>query len=177
MDYPSGSPLPASFPVPAIYNIDGFVHGQDPDCNIKDQYDACIQGENDAVTQLHAMGKKVICYIDVGVYETYRPDANKFPASVIGSADAGWNGSYWLDIRQTDILGPIIQAHMQMCMDKGFDSIEPDDIDGYSNDTGCPDLRRSDQLQHLHCQHGPCHRHLHRPRGIHRPGQGFGGAL
>jgi hypothetical protein len=28
-----------------------------------------------------------------------------------------------------------MQARMKMCKDKGFDAIEPDEIDGYSNDT------------------------------------------
>jgi hypothetical protein len=130
---PKGNPLSA--PVPEIYDIDGFYNGQDPNCNIRDKNGVCVQGQNDVVSQLHGMGKKVICYIDVGVYEDYRPDAYKFPASVIGSPDAGWNGSFWLDIRRMDILGPIMQARMQMCKDKGFDAIEPDEIDGYSNDT------------------------------------------
>jgi hypothetical protein len=130
---PSGQTLSAL--VPAVYDIDGFFNGQDPNCNIKDKNGGCVQGENDAVARLHAMGKKVICYVDLGVYEDYRPDAYKFPSSVLGDPDSGWNGSWWLDIRRTDILGPIMQARMQMCKDKGFDAIEPDEIDGYSNDT------------------------------------------
>ncbi len=130
---PNGNPLSA--PAPVVYDIDGFYNGQDPYCNIKDKNGVCFQGQNDAVAQLHSMGKKVICYIDVGVYEAYRPDAYKFPASVIGSPDVGWNDSWWLDIRRTDILGPIMEARMKMCKDKGFDAIEPDEIDGYSNDT------------------------------------------
>ena len=55
------------------------------------------------VDHLHAMGKKVICYIDAGVYETYRSDAYKFQElepRIWGEPDIGWNGSYWLDIRR-----------------------------------------------------------------------------
>ena len=68
----------------------------------------------ETVAQLHAMSPniKVICYMDAGVYETYRSDASRFPASVIGNADSGWPGSYWLDIRQTDILLPIMHDRM-----------------------------------------------------------------
>jgi len=140
---PSGKVLPNA--APQVYDIDGFYNGQDPNCNVKDSSGKCVQGENDAVAQLHAMGKKVICYIDVGVYENYRPDAYKFPSSVIGSADSGWNGSYWLDVRQISVLGPIMKARMQMCHDKGYDAIEPDEIDGYSNDPGFP-MTYQDQL-------------------------------
>jgi hypothetical protein len=133
--------------VPQVYDIDGFMNGYDPNCNIKDkngvcctapsESSSCIASSNqvDVVKQLHAMGKKVICYVDLGVYEDYRPDAYKFPPEVIGSPDTGWQGSYWLDIRRIDILGPIMLARMKMCQDKGFDAIEPDEIDGYSNDS------------------------------------------
>ncbi len=111
-----------------------------------DVYD--IDGElNSAATvaALHAMGKKVICYMDAGVYETYRSDASKFPAGIWGSADAGWAGSYWLDIRRINDLAPIMQARFQMCKDKGFDAIEPDEITGWSNNSGFP-LTYADQI-------------------------------
>jgi hypothetical protein len=140
---PNGKTL--STPAPLMYDIDGFFNGQDPKCNIRDKHGVCVTGDNDAVNQLHAMGKKVVCYIDTGVYEGYRPDAYKFPSSVIGSADSGWNGSSWLDIRRTDILFPIMDARIKMCKDKGYDSIEPDEMVNYSNESGFP-LTYQDQL-------------------------------
>ncbi|HEX8967049.1 MAG TPA: endo alpha-1,4 polygalactosaminidase, partial [Chloroflexota bacterium] len=140
---PNGNLL--NFPTPVVYDIDGFDNGQDPNCNVVTSAGACAQGQNNAVQQLHAMGFKVVCYIDTGVYETYRPDAYKFPTSVIGNADSGWNGSYWLDIRQTSVLFPIEAARIKMCKDKGFDSIEPDEMVDYSNSSGFP-LSYQDQL-------------------------------
>ena len=97
------------------------------------------------VKALHAMNKKVICYVDVGAYETYRPDAKKFPKSVRGKPDHHWEGSYWLDIRRLNVLLPIMRARFQICKDKGFDAIEPDEVDGYANDSGF-DLSYNDQL-------------------------------
>lgn len=99
------------------------------------------------VATLHARGQKAICYIDAGVYETYRHDAARFPKSVIGRRDGNWDGSYWLDIRRLDVLGPIMHDRMQMCLDKGFDMIEPDDVDGWQNTTGFP-LTYQDQLKY-----------------------------
>ena len=93
------------------------------------------------VAQLHALGPnvKVICYIDAGVYEDYRSDADRFPKSVIGNPDQGWAGSYWLDIRQIDILLPIMQDRVQhWCKDKGFDAVEPDETEVWSNNSGFP---------------------------------------
>jgi len=93
----------------------------------------------DTVAALHALGPQVvvICYFDAGVYEDYRSDADSFPASVIGNPDIGWEGSYWLDIRQLDVLLPIMNNRMvSWCKGKGFDAIEPDETEVWSNDSG-----------------------------------------
>jgi hypothetical protein len=96
------------------------------------------------VASLHAKGRKVVCYIDVGTWENWRPDAKKFPKSVLGKHN-GWPGERWLDIRQIAILRPIMEARFDKCQAKGFDAVEPDNIDGYTNDTGFP-LTYQDQL-------------------------------
>jgi hypothetical protein len=89
------------------------------------------------VAALHAHGTKVICYIDFGTSENFRSDFGKFPASVEGATN-GWPGEKWLDIRRLSVLEPIMIARMRMCVQKHFDALEPDNIDGYSNDTGFP---------------------------------------
>ena len=76
----------------------------------------------------------------------WRPDANQFPSSVLGATN-GWPGERWLDIRQTSVLAPIVTARFQMCKSKGFDAIEADNVDGYSNDTGFP-LTAQEQLNY-----------------------------
>ena len=103
--------------------------------------------DNDAnvVAALHAQGRKVVCYINVGAWESWRPDKDQFPVSVIGKDYAGWEGEKWLDIRQIDLLAPIMQARFDQCQARGFDGIEPDNIDGYANVTGFS-LSREDQL-------------------------------
>lgn len=97
-----------------------------------------IDGEDasaDLVAQLHSQGRRVICYISAGTWEDWRNDAGDFPSSVLGNGN-GWPGERWLDIRQIDVLLPIMAARMDMCKAKGFDAVEPDNIDGYSNNTG-----------------------------------------
>ncbi len=113
-----------------------------------DMYDIDLF-DNDAsvITALHAQGRKVICYMSVGSWEDWRPDKDQFPASVIGEAYQGWPGENWLDIRQIELLAPIMRARLDLCRDKGFDGIEPDNIDGYTNDTGFP-LTYEDQLKY-----------------------------
>jgi hypothetical protein len=89
------------------------------------------------VAALHSQGKHVICYIDAGTAEKFRPDYSSFPASVLGRSN-GWPGERWLDIRQLSIIEPIMTARFRMCREKGFDAVEPDNIEGYANKTGFP---------------------------------------
>jgi hypothetical protein len=96
------------------------------------------------VASLHAAGRKAVCYIDLGTWENWRPDAALFPAIVKGKSN-GWPGEKWLDIRRLDILAPIMTARLNQCKAKKFDAVEPDNIDGYSNSTGFP-LTYSQQL-------------------------------
>ena len=63
---------------------------------------------------------------------------------MLGSKN-GWPGEKWLDIRQTSILLPIMEARVQKCRQAGFDGVEWDNVDGYSNRTGFP-LTANDQL-------------------------------
>ena len=58
----------------------------------------------------------------------------------------GWPDERWLDIRRLDLLEPLIAARMDLCRAKGFDAVEPDNVDGYSNDTGFP-LTSADQAR------------------------------
>ena len=102
--------------------------------------------DNDAATvaKLHATGAKVVCYIDAGTWENWRPDAKKFPKSVLGEPN-GWPGERYLDIRRIDILGPIMSARVDQCASKIFDGVEFDNVDTYQADSGFP-LTASDQL-------------------------------
>ena len=111
-----------------------------------DMYDLDLfETEVETVQALHAQGRTLVCYISVGSWEDWRPDASQFPNEVIGKNYEGWPGEKWLDIRQIEKLAPIMRARFDKCKEKGFDGIEPDNIDAYTNDTGFP-LTYEDQL-------------------------------
>ncbi|MFI7448740.1 endo alpha-1,4 polygalactosaminidase [Nonomuraea sp. NPDC049714] len=103
------------------------------------------------VRRLHATkaGRKVVCYISAGSYEDWRKDEGDFPASVLGDPlDEEWEGERWLDIRKyTGALGDVMRARLDMCKAKGFDAVEFDNVDGYTNETGF-DLDAADQLRY-----------------------------
>jgi hypothetical protein len=125
-----------SYPA-AAYDIDGF------------------DNDKAEVSTLHSARKRVICYIDVGTWENWRPDAGVFPSSLLGK-DNGWPGERWLDVRQLSVLKPIMTARFQMCKQKGFDAVEPDNIDGWENDTGFP-ISAQDQLNYNQWVAGEVH--------------------
>ena len=94
---------------------------------------------------LHQENRIVVCYFSAGSYEAWRPDAADFPASVLGKPLDGWPGENWLDIRQIKALGPIMAARFDLAVQKRCDGVEPDNVDGYANDTGFP-LSSTNQL-------------------------------
>jgi hypothetical protein len=98
------------------------------------------------VKSLHRRGRHVVCYLDAGTYEPGRPDAASFPAAVLGADVEGWPGERWLDIRRLDVLGPILKRRLDLCRRKGFDGVEPDNVDAYANDSGFS-LSAADQLR------------------------------
>jgi hypothetical protein len=114
----------------AMYDVDGF-----------NETAAGVAG-------LHTAGIKAVCYLSAGTYEDWRPDAGSFPSSILGKGN-GWPGEKWLDVRDVQkagsVLRSIMDTRLEMCRQKGFDAVELDNVDGYSNKTGFP-LTAADQL-------------------------------
>ncbi|MCP4142197.1 MAG: endo alpha-1,4 polygalactosaminidase [Chloroflexi bacterium] len=111
-----------------------------------DIYDLdAFETEASLISRLHSEGKKVFCYISVGSWEDWRPDAADFPSEIIGNDYEGWEGEKWLDIREIEKLAPIMRARLDMCLEKGFDGVEPDNIDLHWAETGF-NISYEDQL-------------------------------
>lgn len=91
------------------------------------------------IGRLHAAGRVVICYMDTGAWENYRPDAALFPRSVIGN-NTGWNGENWMDIRQGSWskFEPLITARMSLAKRSGCDGVEGDQNNPWGNNPGFP---------------------------------------
>lgn len=88
------------------------------------------------VATLHHSGRKAVCYIDAGSWESYRPDAARYPKSLLGKKLQGWPQERWLDIRRIARLAPLIRHRVLVCKRKGFDGVEFDNVDGYENNSG-----------------------------------------
>jgi hypothetical protein len=103
-------------PGASVYDLDGF------------RYSAAD------VFAIHAKGARAICYLDLGGWEEDRPDAARFPQAALGIEARP--GVRWLDIGRYRRFAPLIERRIAMCARKGFDAVDPDDLDAYENRTG-----------------------------------------
>ncbi len=123
------------------WQLQGLVDtGYDVDVYDIDLFDA----PTTLITQLHNAGRKVICYFSAGSFEDFRPDAQRFRAEELGKPLGGFPDERWLDIRSANVL-EIMRDRLNVAVQKNCDGVEPDNVDGYINDTGFP-LSATDQL-------------------------------
>ena len=112
-----------------------------------DVYDIDLFDNSTAlIQQLHDDSRHVICYFSAGSYEEWRSDEEDFDPSVLGETLDGWPDERWLDIRSANVR-QIMEARLDLAVQKGCDCVEPDNIDGYTNNTGFP-LTADDQLDY-----------------------------
>jgi len=120
---PDGSIAPA----PVIYDIDGIINSAS------------------TVSALHAMGKHVVCYVEVGATGNYYSTAEEgvpvtyrdqfVAAGVVGGAVPGWPERY-LDIRSPATVSIVESMIAQQCAAKGFDAVETDIDESYQSANG-----------------------------------------
>jgi putative cell wall-binding protein len=119
----------------------------DPVTNIDvDAYDLdMFDTSKDVIDELHAHGRRVVCYVNAGAWEEWRPDAGDWHEEVLGEPLDGWPGERWVDVRRIDLIDDVIEERFDMAAAKGCDAVDPDNVDGFQNDTGFP-LTKADSL-------------------------------
>ena len=114
-------------PGPKLYDIDG------------------IENPASTVAALHKAGDKVICYIEVGSAGNYYSASGEnvpttYYAQLKAAGDLGDKMSgypeYYLDINAPSTVSIIESMIKQQCAAKGFDAVEPDIDDSYTDRTG-----------------------------------------
>ena len=103
-----------------------------------------FDNSKETVAFLKGEGKHVICYFSAGSSESWRPDFEKFLQKELGKPLDGWPDERWLDIRSENVRN-IMLKRLDLAKEKGCDGVEPDNVDGFLNDTGFP-LTYEDQL-------------------------------
>lgn len=99
------------------------------------------------IDELHNKNIKVICYFSAGTWEEFRDDADEFPAAVLGKTLEDWEDEKWLDISNYEDFSQLMQERLDLAVTKKCDGVEPDNVDGYLNDSGF-DLSYQDQLDY-----------------------------
>ncbi|NOU32561.1 MAG: endo alpha-1,4 polygalactosaminidase [Polyangiaceae bacterium] len=89
------------------------------------------------VASLKSAGVYTVCYINAGSYEPNRPDSASYPQALKVQADPDWPGEFFLDVtdvfKSDSVLAKILRARFKMCKDKGFDALEPDNLQNDEN--------------------------------------------
>jgi hypothetical protein len=113
-------PCPLTFHPVDMFDIDGTVNTASDVAKIHSSPGRTLAHE------------KAICYLSLGSWEDYRPDALRWPGATLGLVLTGFADEHWVDVRQLSSLQPIIDARLSMCATKGFDGVEVDNIDGWN---------------------------------------------
>jgi len=120
---PNGQPAPA----PVIYDIDAIINPAS------------------TITALHAQGKHVVCYIEVGAAGNYYSTGDEGLSSTYYDQlqSAGEFGNqvpgypeYYLNIQSPATLSIIESMIAQQCAAKGFDAVETDIDEEYADNSG-----------------------------------------
>ncbi len=114
-------------PAPVIYDIDGIINPAS------------------TVSALHARGKHVVCYIEVGAAGNYYSAGQEHTTTTyyaqlkaareLGKQVPGYP-EYYLDIKSTRTVSIIESMIDHQCAAKRFDAVETDIDEEYTDDTG-----------------------------------------
>lgn len=99
------------------------------------------------IDSLQARGIKVICYFSAGSYEDFRDDASAFPSAVLGKKFDDFPNEKWLDVSNYKEFASIMEKRLDLAVAKKCDGVEPDNVDGYQNNTGFA-ISYADQLEY-----------------------------
>lgn len=88
-----------------------------------------------SISALHAAGCWVVAYFSAGSWEDWRPDKGGYGKKDLGKAMDGWKGERWVDVRSEGVRD-VLKARLDLAREKGFDGVDPDNVDGWENKTG-----------------------------------------
>ncbi|KAL3469350.1 endo alpha-1,4 polygalactosaminidase [Aspergillus californicus] len=110
----------------------------------------------ETITELHTLGKKVICYFSAGTYEDWRADESAFLESDLGANLDDWEGERWLDLA-SDNVRSIMASRLDVAVQKGCDGVDPDNVDAYDNDNGGIGMTEDNSIDFVNWLAGEAH--------------------
>lgn len=86
----------------------------------------------ETVASLKARGIYTLCYVNAGSWQPGFPDSDQIPDRLKLQQDPDWPEEYFLDVRdvftEDSVLARVLQARIELCHSKGFDALEPDNL-------------------------------------------------
>ncbi|KAA8576804.1 hypothetical protein MFRU_014g00980 [Monilinia fructicola] len=107
------------------------------------------------IRTLHSKSHKVICYFSAGTIETFRPDTDRFLPSDYGKQLPDWHNEYWANISSPNVRS-IMLSRLDLAVNQSCDAVDPDNVDGYSNDNGLG-LTEDDSIDFMQWLAGEAH--------------------
>jgi hypothetical protein len=93
------------------------------------------QGTQPVVQSLHALQRKVVCFIVVGAVQDGSSLASQLPARVIGEPVRSAPGWHYVDVRDPAVEEGV-GRQLDQCQANGFDGVQGSVTDEYQHDTG-----------------------------------------
>lgn len=81
-------------------------------------------------------------------WENWRDDRHDIPTAAIGKVMDGWENEKWIDTRNAGVRA-LMKRRIKAAKDQGCDGVDPDNVDGYNNDTGF-ELTEADGVDYIH---------------------------
>jgi len=101
-------------------------------------YDVDLFDTTDAqLAALRAAGRRVICYVSVGSYESWRADAASFPTAALGATLADFPDERWLDTRDATVRA-LMTARLDVAARRGCDGVDLSNVSPEGAATGFP---------------------------------------
>ncbi len=107
--------------------------------------DAELQ-DPEELSVLRAEGRHYLCYLSAGSLESFRGDADEFPASAVGNELANFPRERWLDVRDASVR-ELMARRVTALAALGCAGVPPSSLAVHWADTGF-DLRLSDALDY-----------------------------
>lgn len=100
------------------------------------------------VAALRARGRRVVAYFSAGTLEDWRPDVRPIPRGSVGRPLPDWPGERWLR-PACPVVRAVMAARLDLARAKGFDGVDPDNVDGYDNRRNGLGLSRDDAVDYV----------------------------
>lgn len=89
-----------------------------------------LDGDDDEerIQKYKQKGHILIGYVSAGSCEGWRDDKKKWPKEALACSMDGWDGETWINLKNWELIKPLMEERLKTLKNKGFDGVEADNI-------------------------------------------------